>query len=86
MPKNVQASVHNEACFLRDGPLRTATLRPASVLTPRPASPQGPLRVTCNPCLGIPLIVIETPLRHFGIQMLAGLASVLVVLLCGEWP
>ena len=66
--------------------MQKLTLRPARVLTPLPTSPQSAMRVTCNPCLGIPLIVIETPLRHFGIQMLAGSASILVVLLCGDRP
>ena len=40
----------------------------------------------CNPCLGTPPIVIEWPLRYFGIQMLVGLACMLGLLLFGDTP
>lgn len=50
------------------------------------APAQDAMFVYCNPCLGIPPIVIESPLRYFGIQMLAGLACVLSLLLFGERP
>ena len=47
------------------------------------APSQEPLFVYCNPCLGIPPIVIESPLRYFGIQMLVGVACIVGLLLFG---
>ena len=35
----------------------------------------------CNPCLGIPPIEVELALRYFGVQMLVGLASSLILVL-----
>ena len=31
--------------------------------------------IYCNPCLGIPPMVIVSPMRFFGIQLLVGIAS-----------
>ncbi len=50
------------------------------------ASSQDSRLVYCNPCLGNPPIVIGSPLRYFGVQMLVGLACVLILLLFGEAP
>ena len=50
----------------------------------RTAPSQKPLFIYCNPCLGIPPIVIELPLRYFGIQMLVGVACIVGLLLFGE--
>jgi hypothetical protein len=40
------------------------------------AAPTAPskasLLIYCNPCLGIPPIVIESPLQYFGMQMIVG--------------
>jgi hypothetical protein len=63
-----------------------ATSRPASVRGALTAPSQGAMFVYCNPCQGIPPIVIESPLRYFGVQMLAGLACLLGLLLFGERP
>ena len=40
----------------------------------------------CNLCLGLPPILIGSPRRYFGIQMLLGLACVLILLLFGDRP
>jgi hypothetical protein len=39
--------------------------------------------VYCSPCLGIPPIVIESPLQYFGIQMLVGAVGVVGLVLWG---
>jgi hypothetical protein len=36
-----------------------------------------------NPCLGIPAITIESPRRYFGIQLMVGIACLLVLLMFG---
>ena len=50
----------------------------------RMAPAREPLFMYCNPCLGIPPIVIESPLRYFGIQMLVGMVCIVGLLLFGE--
>ena len=72
--------------MMRSGPMSEATPRPASVRAALTAPSQDPMFVYCNPCLGIPPIVIESPLRYFGVQMLVGLACLLGLLLFGERP
>ena len=47
------------------------------------APSQDSLLIYCNPCLGIPPIVIESPLRYFGTQMLVGVAGIVGLLLWG---
>ena len=37
--------------------------------------------IYCNPCLGIPPMVIESPKRFFGIQLLVGIAFLSVYVL-----
>ena len=67
---------------------RMSEARPrASSARATPTAPsQDPMLVYCNPCFGIPPIVIASPLRYFGIQMLVGLACILGLLLFGETP
>jgi hypothetical protein len=43
-----------------------------------PSESQGV--VYCNPCLGIPPILIESPARYLGVQMVAGVSSLLALL------
>jgi hypothetical protein len=40
----------------------------------------------CNPCLGVPLITIESPLFFFGIQVAAGFMALLALLLSPFGP
>jgi hypothetical protein len=47
-----------------------------------PAQPHPAPFAYCNPCIGLPPVVIGAPVRFFGIQLLAGALSVLVLLLC----
>jgi hypothetical protein len=39
------------------------------------------LLVHCNPCFGLPPILIESPLHYFATQAVAGLTSLVVPLL-----
>jgi hypothetical protein len=47
------------------------------------APSQDTLLIYCSPCLGIPPIVIESPLQFFGTQMLLGVAGIVVLVLWG---
>ena len=47
------------------------------------AQSQAPLLIFCNPCLGVPPIVIEAPLQYFGVQMVVGIAGIVGLLLWG---
>jgi hypothetical protein len=46
-----------------------------------PAAPPDAVFLYCNPCLGVPLVAIEYPLFFFGIQIAAGFAALLMLLL-----
>lgn len=63
-----------------------ATPRVSSIRVTLTASSQDPMLVYCNPCLGVPPIVIASPLHYFGVQMLVGLTCILSLMLFGERP
>jgi hypothetical protein len=71
--------------MMRSGPKSEATLQRASV-TGALAAPPRDAMLFCNPCLGIPPIVIGSPLLYFGVQVLAGLACLVGLLLFGDRP
>ena len=69
--------------MMRDQPMRDAAMRAALSFTRLIGPSREPRPLNCNPCLGIPPIEIESALRYFGVQMLLGLASSLILVLFG---
>lgn len=55
--------------------------RSAVACTAARVPPENHGVVYCNPCLGIPPILIESPARHLRAQMVAGVASLFALLL-----
>ena len=63
-------------------------IRSADMMTVQDDEPVGGLRVSTNnsgiflyynPCLGVPPIAIETPLRFFGVQAFVGVCCLLAL-------
>ena len=49
-------------------------------------SPPDAAILYCHPCLGVPLVVIASPLFFFGIQIAAGFVALLMLLLIPSGP
>jgi hypothetical protein len=64
---------------MHDAHVRDATGLEVEVVAPK--APTDAEFLYWNPCLGIPPIVLESPLLFFGIQIAAGLVALLVLLI-----
>ena len=65
---------------MHDAQLRDASGPPAAEAK-APETPPHTAFLHWNPCLGIPPIVIESPLLFFGIQIAVGLVCLVILLI-----
>jgi hypothetical protein len=68
-------------------PLPSSKRRPPNSADAVPGSTfDASVLVTCNPCLGLPPMVIPSPGRYVATQVLVGVAAVTFTLLFGGRP
>jgi hypothetical protein len=71
-------AVGREDALMHDAQLLDATGPSAAKV---PETPPAAALLYWNPCLGMPLIVIESPLLFFGIQITVGILCLVVLLI-----